>query len=127
MSNADNLSSPIWNAIADQISRVAAQHEIVFAPVTKVDKDRYLIYVDGFGEMAIPLVGFQTTFAYYDTQGDGSTLWRGDKTQVNTAFQTRILMPKVGDVAVILDLAGTKTYPVCIGITLSKLPFWETD
>lgn len=127
MPSADNLSSPIWNAIADQIDRVAAQHEIVFAPVTKVDPVLKIIYADGFGEMGIPLVGFHFSFSYYDTQDDGALLWRGDKTQKNPIYRAEIVMPAVGDIALILDLAGTKSYPVCIGTLLSKSGFWESD
>jgi hypothetical protein len=126
MASADNLSPAIWNAIADQITRANAQHEIVFALVTKADPTYHVIWVDGFGEMAIPLVGFHTSFSYYSGTGS-STVWKGDPTQTDPAYQTKVVMPKVGDVAVILDLAGTKTYPVCIGIILSKPPFWEAD
>jgi hypothetical protein len=124
---ADNLTPAIWNAIADQIGRTAQQHEIVFSTVTKTDPTRRLIWTEDYGDMALPLVGFMTTFAYYDTQGDGSVKWCGDNTQTNTAFQTQIVMPKVGDVAVVLDLAGARTYPICIGISLSEYGFWETD
>jgi hypothetical protein len=124
---ANDLAPEVWNAIASEISRQAVTREIVFAVVTKRDTAKLHIFCDDFGDVAIPLVGFPASFAYYDTQADGSVAWRGDRTQVNTAFHTEVVMPAVGDVAVILDLAGTKTYPICIGVLLSKPGFWEGD
>lgn len=122
---ATDLSPEIWNAIADQIGRSSVAREVVFAVVTRVDNQKKHLFCDDFGDVAIPLVCFTTTFTYYDTQADGTVAFKGDKTQQNTAYWTQIVMPKVGDVVAILDLAGSRTYPICIGVLQSAPGFWE--
>jgi hypothetical protein len=124
---ATDLDPAVWNAIADQIRRTIAQREIVFATVTKVDAVKKHIFCDDFGDLAIPVVAFGTSFAHLDTLADGTTTWRGDKTQANTFYHTQLILPKVGDTAVILDLAGSRAFSICIGLLLSEPGFWEGD
>jgi hypothetical protein len=117
---ADDLSPEIWNAIAREIGRQAVTRELVFSIVTKRDEVQLLIWASDFGDMSIPLVTFLTRFNYYDTVQDGSVR-RRDK------LPTQIVVPAIGDLAVILDIGGTKTYPICIGVVASTSGYWEED
>lgn len=134
---ADNLAPEIWNAIAREIERNANPREIFFAIVTKRDSDKKLIWVDDFGSLAIPLVGFQRTFSYLDTvvdsvdTGTGApsahAAWRGDKTQVNDAYNTQIVVPQVGQIVVILDMWAAKRFPICLGVIQSSAGYWQGE
>jgi hypothetical protein len=124
---ATDLDPALWNAIADFVTRSTNEREIAFSVVTRVDTQLKHIFCEDFGDLAIPLVGFRTTFAYLDTDASGTAQWRGDKSQTNDFYYTQLVLPKVGETAVILDLAGAKTHAICIGLLLSEPGFWEGD
>lgn len=132
---ADDLSPEVWNAIADEISRSRAAHQIFFAKVTKADKVKKVIWVDEFGDLGIPLVSHRYSFAHYDTVPTGNVTSgqpvpiqlrrREDTTQTNLAYQTEVVVPKRGSTVVIIDPLGTRRFPLCIGVVHSKAGYWE--
>jgi hypothetical protein len=115
---ATNLSPEIWNAIADLIGRSQTAREIYTVKVTKVDKNKKLIWATDYGDVAIPLVSHDFSFSYFDTQltaNPTTTLpvrsklvKKEDKTQENPVYRVEIVTPKVGDLVVILDPLGAK-------------------
>lgn len=122
---AHNLSPRIWNAIARLAEQYREPRQVYFCNVTKIDKTRKLIWVEEFGSLALPLVGFGYSFMYYDTQPSGSQTKRGDTSQKNDAYHVEIIMPKIGQTVAIVDPWGAKNFPFCIGIVQSKTGFWE--
>ena len=135
MSTATDLSPDIWNAIADLVARSSSSREVFFVKVKKVDKINKTIFVEDFGDIGIPLVSFNTSFSYVDTEPVGNAvsgspigtrrMKREDTTQTNPALQTVLVMPKVGELVVVLDPWGGKRFPICIGVLHSKAGFWE--
>lgn len=135
---ATDLSDEIWNAIADLVGRSQGQRELYFVRITKVDKSKLLIWTEDFGDLAIPLVAFKTSFSHFDTQPTGANVVAGvplptklfkrsDSTGQNPVYQTQIVPPQVGEVAVVLDPWAAKRFPICIGIIQSKTGFWEGE
>lgn len=122
---ATGLSRSIWNGIADLARRSQSPREIYFSEVTKTDEVRRLVWAKDFGDVAIPLVAFASWFAYYDTQADGSVQRRDDPTHVNENFRTHVVMPRRGDVVVVLDPWGAKRFPIVVGTFLSVAGAWE--
>lgn len=130
---ATDLSRSIWNAIADLARRSQSPREIYFSEVTRVDAVSQLIYAADFGDVAIPLVAFDRAIAYYDTVPTGvagSTVntqveRREDKTHTNKNYLSQVVLPKVGDVVVVLDLWGAKRFPVCIGLLRGNANAWS--
>jgi len=120
---ATELSPQIWNSIADELDRVQAPREIVFGKVVRRDATKKVIYLEQFGNLAIPLVTFGFRFEYYDTDATGAVQKRADPTGTNEALQTKLIMPRVGQTAVILDPGGQHRFPVCIGVIQSS-EFW---
>jgi hypothetical protein len=122
-----------WNAIRDMIQQLLPAESVVFDRVTKRDTVDKLVWTKEYGNLALPLVSFQYGFAYYDTQLTANPtntfpvrshqVRREDLTNQNVNFKTRLIVPKVGDMVVILDRYGVKRHPVCIGVTESK-NFW---
>lgn len=132
---ATDLSDSIWNAIADLVQRSQTPREIYYVKVKRVDAKKKIIYVDDFGDIGIPLVAHSYSFSYYDTVPAGNAvsgqpietqkLKRGDREQKNPLYRTEIVMPKVGELVVVLDPWGAKRFPICIGILQSKAGYWE--
>jgi len=122
---ATQLTDAIWNAIADLVRRSASQREIYFVQVTRVDKAARVLWADEFGDLAIPMVHHTFGFPYYDTQPSGSQTKRGEDYETNDAFRVKIVMPKAGDMVVILDPEGAKSTPICIGTIRSPGDYWE--
>lgn len=135
MALATDLTGSIWNAIADLVQRSRAPREVYFTKVTKADKIKMLVWAEEFGDLAIPLVSFTTTISYFDTEPYGNVTSgspvntrrqkREDKTQTNPAYETKLVCPKSGDTIIVLDLAGAKRFPICIGVIQSRSGFWE--
>lgn len=132
---ATDLSPDIWNAIADLISRSTGSREVFFVKVKKIDKTNKTIFVEDFGDLGIPLVSFNNSFSYFDTEPVGNAvsgspvntrkMKREDMTQLNPALRTVLVMPKVGEIVVVLDPWGGKRFPICIGVVHSKAGYWE--
>lgn len=125
---ADSLAPNLWNAISELVARGQSAREISIGRVTKRDTINRVIWLEEFGETAIPLVAFDYSFAYYDTTSTGSVIKREDKTDNDPAFRTKMLVPKVGQQAVILDMWGNRRFPVCVGIIQSKSgSYWQGE
>lgn len=127
---ADGLSPGLWNAIADLVSRQAAPSEISFHPVKRRDVAKKVIWVDEFGETGVPLAAFDFSFSYYDTQNDGTTLKRQDKTAglTDPAYHTAVVVPRVGQTVAILNPAGNRRFPVCVGVIQSSPgAYWQGE
>lgn len=132
---ATDLSPEIWNSIADLVGRSGTVREIFFVTVKKVDKINKIVFVEDFGDLGIPLVSFNNSFSYFDTEPTGVAVSgspittrrakREDTTQMNPALRTELVMPKVGELVVVLDPWGGKRFPICIGVVHSKAGYWE--
>jgi len=134
---ATDLSRAIWNGIADLVRRNKGHREIYFARVIRSDQGKNLIWVKELGDRAIPLVAHHYSFSYYDTVPTGNVTEgqpvntvkqkREDKTNTNTNFRTKIICPKKGQIAVILDPWGARRFPICIGMIQSSTGYWEGE
>jgi len=132
---ANDLGKNVWNGIADLVRRSQSPREVYFVSVTKADKVRSLVWAKEFGDVAIPLVGFSRSFAYYDTVPtgvSGATVTtekqkRSDATNKNSNYLAHVVCPSVGDLIVVLDPWGAKRYPICVGVIQSRSGFWEGD
>jgi len=132
---ANDLGKNVWNGIADLVRRSQSPREVYFVAVTKADKTRNLVWAKEFGDVAIPLVGFLRSFAYYDTVPtgvSGATVTtekqkRSDATNKNANYLAQVVCPSVGDLIVVLDPWGAKRYPICVGTIQSRSGFWEGD
>lgn len=127
---ADSLSPGLWNALADLVNRQAAPSEISFHVVRKRDTAKKIIWVEEFGETAIPLVSFAYNFAYYDTQADASTKKRYDVTadESDPAFRVKLLVPRVGQTVAILNPSGNRRFPTCVGVVQSQAgTYWQGE
>ena len=125
---ADSLAPNLWNAITELVMRGASAREITIGRVTKRDTVNKVIWLEEFAETAIPLVAFDYSFAYYDTDNTGAVKKREDKTDTDPAYRTKMLVPKVGQQVVILDMWGNRRFPVCVGVIQSKLgSYWQGE
>ena len=126
MTIADDLSPDVWNGIAREINRAQAPREIYFGRVQKRDELRRVIWLEEYGNLAIPLVAFAFGFSYYDTDETGQVNKKEDTSGTNTAYQTRLLVPRVGQTAVILDPGGQHRFPLCVGVIQSN-GYWQGE
>lgn len=136
---ATDLKSGIWNSIADLVQRSRSNREIYFDTVIKADDKAKVIWTQGYGDTPIPLVSHTYSFAYFDSVADNAAgpafpsvvtskkMKRFDATHKNPLYLTEIVTPSVGDLVIILDPWGEKTFPICIGTIQSKQPFWEVS
>lgn len=127
---ANSLSPGIWNAIADIVARQAAPSEISFHAVQKRDTAKRIIWVEEFGETGIALVSFNYSFAYYDSQADGTTRKRYDASadESDPAYHVKMLVPRVGQTVAILNPSGNRRFPTCIGVVQSQPgTYWQGE
>ena len=124
---ADELSPSVWNAIADGLERARnGGRQVTFGKVVKRDTRHKLIWLEAYGNLAIPLAAFAFGFAYYDTDNTGHVIRREDTTDKNTNFQTHIIVPHAGQTAVVLDPGGLKRFPICVGV-IQSTNFWQGE
>lgn len=124
------LSPQVWNAIGDLVKRNGGKQEIYFAEVTRADAENKLVWTKDFMDVPIPCISFDYSFAYMDTQPTGDAVdgepvksiqvRREDKTHKNANFKVKLICPKKGDLVVVLDPLGAKTFPICVGLLRSK-------
>ena len=130
---ATSLSRSIWNAMADLSRRSSSPREVYFSEVTKTDSERGLVWCKDFGDVAIPLLVSAQAFAYYDTVPtgvSGSTVTtrverREDATHSNANYLTKAVVPKRGEIVVVLDAWGAKRFPVCLGSLSGGPDAWK--
>jgi hypothetical protein len=134
---AVDLDPAIWDAIADLIGRSIPGREITFGKVVRRDVPRKLIWLDEFGDLSIPLAYFSQSFSYYDTEPTGVATAgqpigkRKIKNtslpkQENTQLQTEIIVPRLGQIAVVLNTRAAKRFPICVGVIQSK-GYWQGE
>jgi hypothetical protein len=126
-----------WNAIRDLVLSMLPSKTMSFAKVIKRDEKKKLIWTKEYGKTAIPLVDFERSFQYYDTQPTGANVAAGvplptklvkkeDKLQKNPNLLTAIVVPRVGQTVIILEQWGNQRAPICIGVILST-GHWEGE
>lgn len=126
MSMATNLSSGLWNAIFDAMDRRMPSREVTFGHVLKRDVPKQLIWLEEFGDIAIPLVYFGGTFSHYDTQPSGVKQLRSDPSEVNPNFQVKVMVPRVGQLVCVLNPRGTRRFPMCVGV-IQSTDYWQGE
>lgn len=119
-----------WNLIRDMIASMIPAKTMSFERIIKRDEKKLLIWTKEHGKTAIPLVDFERGFAYYDTQPTGNAtsgqpvktklVKKEDKTGTNPNLLTKVIAPRVGQTAIILEPWGNLRFPVCLGVILSK-------
>lgn len=125
---ANRLAANIWNAILEAIRSEQMPREITFGKVHHRDVANMVIWVEEFGDTAIPLAAFESGFAYYDTDATGAVNKRYDASDGDPAYKTHLIVPRVGQTAVIANPWGNGRFPVCIGV-LQSTPgsFWQGE
>lgn len=126
MTIASDLAPEIWNGIADAIDESRANREIVFGKVVKRDEANKLIWLQEYGGLAIPLAALTFGFAYYDTDQNGAVTKKEDRTGTNDSFHTKIIVPRIGQMAVILDPGGQHRFPICVGV-IQSTNYWQGE
>lgn len=115
---ADSLHSQVWNAIVEMIQRQQLSREIAFGKIIKRDVVNKLVWLEEFGQTAIPIAAFDMKLSYYDTTETGDVTKRTE--------QSELVMPRVGQVAVVLNQSGNHRFPVCVGVIQSKSgTYWQ--
>lgn len=119
-----------WNLIREMILSLIPPKTMKFERVIKRDEKKFLIWTKEHGKTAIPLIDFERGFQYYDTQPTGNVtsgqpvktklVKKEDKTHKNPNLLTKLVTPRVGQTAIILEPWGNLRFPVCLGVILSK-------
>lgn len=112
--------------IRDMVLSLMPGRTMSFQRVVKRDDVKHLVWTHTHGETAIPLVGFERAFSYFDTQPSGTLIKRDDPSHTNPNLLTRIITPRVGQTVVILEPWGNQRFPVCLGVILSR-GHWTGD
>lgn len=133
---ANSLSGNVWNAIYDAVARIVPPREITFGKVVRRDQAKRLVWLEEFGDLAIPLVYFGYTFEHFDTEPTGNVVagvpmptiktLRRDTTQTNPHYQVTVMVPAVGQMVAILNPRGTKRFPMCVGVIQGK-DYWQGE
>jgi hypothetical protein len=119
---ADALSPDIWNAIAREMERLSTAREVHVGKVIKRDTLKKHVWLEAFGEVAIPIVALSFGFDYFDTQPTGNATKR-----TLDATDMRLTMPTVGQTVVVLDPGGNRRFPMCIGVIQSSSGYWQGE
>jgi len=107
-----------WNSIrvaCEKIARdVAGTRGEWFqtGKVIKRDEKNRLIWIQGMGHTAIPVVGFNYTVRYYDTDDEG-------KLRVRQA-DAKVVVPKKGETVLVAFELGSTRLPRCLGVVQGK-------
>jgi hypothetical protein len=118
------LTDHDWDRIFEAIRAAIPPTEIVYGEVVKVDPNRYLVWVEEFGDQPIPMVGWKYTVKYYDDTTDGDTTpLAGDPlpshTKIKKIREIKPDMPEIGDLVVVARQFGSRRLPKCVGMVLS--------
>ena len=119
---ATSLAAPIWDAIADLVRRESPKREIRTGRVIKRDERRGHIWLEEFGQTAIPLVSFGHSFDYFDTVSANDV-----KKRTLSPTDAKIMVPQVGELVVVLDMMGNRRFPICVGKIQSKSGYWQGE
>jgi len=108
------ISETEWHSIGRFIEKIASQVSgkrqdyFTTGQVIKIDTPNKCVYLAEFGDQPIPIVAWDYTLDYYDTDQNGNV-------QKRTSRATAI-MPRVGDTIVVVRELGTRRLPRAIGI-----------
>ena len=105
-----------WNSIRAACEKIAAQVSgrrnefFQTGIVSKRDEKNRLIWLKGFANDPIPVVGFEYEIKYYDTNADGVVVARKAKVMPT--------VPKVGQSVLVAYELGISRLPRCVGVIL---------
>jgi hypothetical protein len=108
------ISEPEWNSIRTFVERICSdisgRREQYFATgkVSKRDVENKLIWVKGFSDDPIPVVGFEYEVKYYDTDADGNVNVK--KARVSP------VVPHIGQTVFVAYEMGVSRLPRCLGV-----------
>lgn len=111
------ISNSEWREIEHLINRLLtnAGEAFVQGQVVKRDTSRKVVWLKEFGDTPIPLIAFNYTLKYYDTNELGVVRVRTAK-----APDIEIEVPKVGETVLIAQHFGSQRLPKCLGVIKSK-------
>ena len=112
------ISEPEWQSIRAMIERVTTQisgHKGIYFTTGKVikrDTVNFCVYLREFGDQPIPIVGFDYTVNYYDTDATGAIHKKTSKIKVQ--------VPKLGEAVLVISELGSQRLPRCVGVIKGK-------
>jgi hypothetical protein len=107
------ISEQEWNSVRSVVEAVVRdliggrQSYFMTAPVIKRDTTNRLIWVKDLGDQPVPVVGFNYTVKYYDSDDNG--------THPRTAV-AKPDVPKIGETVFIAFELGLQWLPRCLGV-----------
>jgi len=117
-----------FGTIADMVEKIISQQVgkktdyFITAKVLKVDVANKCIYLEEFGDQAIPIISFNYEVTYYDQTPAGTNYGTSG---TSAAFTTRaktvdvkLKMPKVGQRVLVAREMGADRLPRCLGVIL---------
>lgn len=99
-----------FNSVSALVEKLIGQkgEYVITGRVIKRDEIRKLVWIAEFGDQAIPLIGFDYTVKYYDTDENGVVNQKNAKIEIK--------VPKLGQTVVVLRELGTRRLPRCVGV-----------
>jgi hypothetical protein len=119
--NSEDFAS-IANHVELEVGRLIGRRRDPFfsAIVTKRDTKNNLIWcAREMGDQPIPLVGFDYEITYFDESPRGTGGGGSFKTYKKTA-KAKLMVPKVGEVVLIVREMGYDGHPRCVGVIQSR-------
>ena len=124
------ISEGEWESIANLARKVAREESgsrrdyFVTGKVVKVDAKNKCIYLQEFGQQAIPIVGFSHQVTIYDETPRGvnttSVGSSADYRTIKKVITVETIMPKRGDSVLVVREFGTSRLPRCLGVIQGK-------
>jgi hypothetical protein len=117
--NSEDFAS-IATHVELEVGRLIGRRRDPFfsAIVTKRDTDNNLIWIKEIPDQPIPLVGFDYEITYYDESPRGTGGGGSFKTYKKTA-KAKLMVPKVGEVVLIVREMSYDGHPRCLGVIQS--------
>jgi hypothetical protein len=112
------ISEQEWNSVRNVAEKVAAEvagrrvEWLQTGKVIKRDTRNRLIWIQGMGDVAIPIVSFEFDVRYYDKDASGKTIVRYSKAVLD--------VPQVGQTVLVAFEMGISRLPRCLGVILGK-------
>jgi hypothetical protein len=116
------ISESEWESISNLFNRLMRKkgEYFVTGKVIKRDVAKKLVWLQEFGDQAIPIVGFDYEVTYYDETPRGvvtTAVGAGaDYTTQQKKAKVKLLVPRVGQSVVVAREFGTRRLPRCIGV-----------
>lgn len=124
------ISEPEWTSIRTMIEAVvgdiAGNRSVHFTTgkVIKRDELQKLVWLEEFGDQPIPIVGFDYEVKYYDQTPAGTTApavgGSSPYKTITKIVQTKVKVPKIGDIVFVAQEFGSKRLPRCLGVIQGK-------